>query len=178
MSLIHRHLCNFGGLWYLLSWNTEQSCGSLIVGKKMPRKEQLVSADNCHDGRRIDTLTGITFYPEVFYQGYRVFLRHWHPESSEPMVRCTINYDTISRSVKSPSVMDIVASQEKAAQTGLPEDDKRWRTLSKQWSFKNKAAISALEDDGWVQDYDSGLSRFVHVDDLDKVEGPPPEGPF
>jgi hypothetical protein len=31
---------------------------------------------------------------------------------------------------------------------------------------------------GWKWDWRDGGEKYFHVDDLEKIEGPPPEGPF
>jgi hypothetical protein len=48
------------------------------------------------------------------------------------------------------------------------------------WSRQQQEAkISELEAEGWKWDRRDGVGRgYVHVDDLEKVEGPPPEGAF
>ena len=48
------------------------------------------------------------------------------------------------------------------------------------WSRQQREAkIAELEAEGWKWDRRDGIGRgYVHVDDLEKVEGPPPEGAF
>jgi hypothetical protein len=43
---------------------------------------------------------------------------------------------------------------------------------------KASELIEALTRDGWLWDQRAGGWKFIHVDDLEKIEGPPPEGPF
>ncbi len=38
--------------------------------------------------------------------------------------------------------------------------------------------IKTLINDGWQWDQRVGGIKYVHVDDLEKIEGPPPEGAF
>ena len=40
------------------------------------------------------------------------------------------------------------------------------------------ALLEQLLAEGWEYSAWEGLARAVHVDDLEKIEGPPPEGPF
>jgi len=144
MTLIYNQLCQYKGVWHLVSWDTEQRRGSLIVGKAMPRVGDYVSADNYHDGIAIDSCQDITFFPEVYYRGVQVFPQHWHPESSEPLVACHMPLN--------------VRPGETAEQS--------------------RARRQTLLDEGWTYSAWEGLARYVHVDELQKIEGPPPEGAF
>ena len=38
--------------------------------------------------------------------------------------------------------------------------------------------VRELQADGWTWEFREGCEKYVHVDDLEKIEGPPPEGAF
>jgi len=43
---------------------------------------------------------------------------------------------------------------------------------------QSRARRQTLLDEGWTYSAWEGLARYVHVDELQKIEGPPPEGAF
>jgi len=43
---------------------------------------------------------------------------------------------------------------------------------------QSRARRQTLLDEGWAYSAWEGLARYVHVDELQKIEGPPPEGAF
>ena len=42
----------------------------------------------------------------------------------------------------------------------------------------NDIAVEALKEDGWSCSPREGCVKYLHVDELEKIEGPPPDGPF
>lgn len=91
-------------------------------------------------------LDGITFFPELKYQGCKVYPWHgWRHDSAEPILSCLIG--------------DLRASPDETA------DDVRARR-------------ERLVAQGWEDGGRDGVAGYVHVDDIEKFEGPPPDGPF
>lgn len=39
-------------------------------------------------------------------------------------------------------------------------------------------AVERLRADGWGVDIMEGAFKYIHVDELEKIEGPPPDGAF
>ncbi len=90
----------------------------------------------------------IRFFPEIRYRGCRVYPRAWHPTAHEPILKIFAD--------------DIDVSKYFKANPQVNTSDLR----------------KALIADGWDWDAREGGVKSVHVDELEKIEGPPPEGPF
>jgi hypothetical protein len=94
------------------------------------------------------TTDGIRFFPEIRYRGCKVYPVWWHRESSEPLLA-----------------------------VHLPPRDLDFSNF-----FVRPPKLDdlqrAMEADGWQGDGREGWHKYVHVDELEKIEGPPPEGPF
>lgn len=91
----------------------------------------------------------ITFYPELRYRGCKVTPESWHLESVEPIVKCLL----------------------------MPEDLDTEAMLG----IKDLAAWARpkyMREAGWEWDPRDGGTKYIHVDDLEKIEGPPPKGAF
>jgi hypothetical protein len=65
-----------------------------------------------------------------------------------------------------------------AERTGSPTDADRWRDIVSRQGQASLRLRQQLVEDGWTDEGGDGLVRYVHVDDLEKIEGPPPEGAF
>jgi hypothetical protein len=99
------------------------------------------------------TLEDIALYPVIRYRGCRVWPEVWHPDAVEPLVRCRLE------------THDLNPASEFGRHTGsgiLPYDEFAARVTA----------------DGWQWDMREGGTKYIHVDDLEKIEGPPPAGPF
>jgi hypothetical protein len=88
------------------------------------------------------------FFPEIRYRGCKVSPWAWHPTAHEPILR-------------------IDGSNLDGYRLNGPFN-----------AGPNFDFTAALLADGWEGDDYLGWSRYVHVDELEKIEGPPPEGPF
>ena len=110
----------------------------------MPREGLFVDADPSHDGQRLNSLSGITFYPEVRYRGMIVHPCAWHPESTEPILKVLTG--RWLRKVSSDEAAEIMET--------------------------------ATKELGWEWDHHHGSGGYIHVDELEKIEGPPPDGVF
>lgn len=96
----------------------------------------------------------VAFYPEIFYHGLKVIPVMWHPDSDEPVLMCEAMPATI-RDVSSPYFLEIsrsVGGAQYAEEVMLP--------------------------DGWQRPDRAVYQKYLHVDELEKIEGPPPDGPF
>ena len=88
------------------------------------------------------------FFPEIRYRGSKVYPWGWHPTAREPILKIFAD--------------DIDASKYFIGNPLVNTSDLR----------------RALIADGWDWDAREGGFKYVHVDELEKIEGPPPEGPF
>ncbi len=118
-------------------------------------------------------LDSITFYPEVRYWGMVVHPEQWHPESGEPLLHCRLMGNEIHRMTDPPERV------EAAAVAGRSESDRqRWLQLVEEAKARARELRTRLVDDGWLDQAGEGLVKYVRVDDLEKIEGPPPKGAF
>ncbi len=90
----------------------------------------------------------LRLFPEIRYHGCKVYPYGWHTTAREPMLQIFAD--------------DIDASKYFKANPLANTTDLR----------------RALIADGWDWDAREGGFKYVHVDELEKIEGPPPEGPF
>jgi len=104
--------------------------------------------------KSLPTIEGISFYPEIRRLGYPLRPVMWHPEREEPILKCYLDNGELTQDLT------------------CHNDLGKWNRIYEE----RKAAFRA---DGWCwPDPREGCEKYVHVDDLEKVEGPPPEGPF
>lgn len=101
--------------------------------------------------KHLESIAGIRFFPEIRYRGVRVLPYSWHPTEAAPVLLVDVN----------------------------PND----RDLYTRYFIKppnnHDEMLRALKLDGWdVYDGREGAWKYVHVDELEKIEGPPPEGLF
>jgi hypothetical protein len=119
------------------------------------------------------TFEGITFYPETRYWGMPVHPEHWHRESEEPLLCCRLMGDEIHRLTGPPGLA------EASRLAGRSEADRQhWLGLVEEAKARGRELRTRLVEDGWLDGGGEGLVKYVHVDDLEKIEGPPPEGAF
>lgn len=93
------------------------------------------------------SLDRIVFYPEVLYRGIRVWPSHWDLKSSELMVSCRMMPDDVD--------------QLKLFGCETPD----YTTFH-----------ALMTNDGWRWDMRDGGVRYIHINDLEKIEGPLPDG--
>ena len=147
-------LCERQGVVYLAGASSNPAWSgwvSLIARKQDPLTHDLAWR---HEETRSYTslapgrLADIRFFPEIRYRGCKVYPEWWHRESSEPLLAVLL----------------------------LPSD------LDFSKFFLRPPTLDdlqrAMEADGWQGDGREGWHKYVHVDELEKIEGPPPEGPF
>lgn len=90
----------------------------------------------------------IRFFPEIRYRGCKVYPEWWHRESSEPLLAVHL----------------------------LRNDLDLEKFFVRPPSFND--LLRAMAADGWQGDAREGWHKYIHVDELEKIEGPPPEGAF
>lgn len=95
----------------------------------------------------------IVFYPEIYYRGCRVSPQYWQRESAEPILNCFLQPEDIG--------VDLLGG------AAIPDYVREYPEFHR-----------LVRADGWAWDAMDGGTRYIHVDDLEKIEGPPPEGPF
>ena len=141
-------LCRFNNHWFLctgIDLYTDRCW--LRSGPKMHYPDTfqpLPPAGSVMHGS-IEGVEHVTFYPEIRYDGLRVFPENWHFDNTDPVVMCHI-----------PSPRRFPNESKEAVQ-----------------QHREELIAQGFEDGGR-----EGLKGYVHVDDLEKIEGPPPEGPF
>lgn len=128
---------------------------ALRVGLHMPHEEGFkpLPPAGVLLSKQYESTLGIRFYPEIYHQGCCVAPRSWHFTSSEPLLRCV------------------------AAPSNLSELDSKYHHDIAQ-RVRAKYPEDVLRADGWNQVERGVFEKFIHVDDLEKIEGPPPEGAF
>ncbi len=126
--------------------------------------------------RFMDTMVGITFYPEVRYRGMKVFPERWLAEGAEPLLYCRLMGDQITKRIGAlPAVWEAFKVAER---TKDPAAVEKWRTLARDSERGSFALREFLISEGWRDEGGDGLVRYLHVDELEKTEGPPSEGAF
>jgi hypothetical protein len=125
----------------------------------------------------------IAFYPELRYRGLKVHPEHWHRESAEPLLYCRMMGDQIMYAT--PRWNDFVQARDaleaETRQRSLPDDDPllvRWREAIRRHDEAAAEIRGQLVAGGWKDEVQEGLTRYVHVDELEKIEGPPPDTEF
>jgi hypothetical protein len=91
------------------------------------------------------------FYPELRFKGLVVTPRWWGSNSEEPILRIQMMPEH-KYFVQSPYYSGPKATGEES-----------WQRL---------------HDDGWEPAGKGEWERWAHVDELEKIEGPAPDGPF
>lgn len=116
-------------------------------------------------------VNGVTFYPNIYYHGLRVWLEGWVPNTPDPVFYCRIvpEIEDVERSpyYSGPSL----------AQVNQAKDRNRdeWARLLAQREKGYEDLFQRLVEDGWARPGIDEFTRMVHIDELDKIEGPPPE---
>lgn len=146
-------LCTWNGEWVLCGRGPANG-----VGCGMGVRPSLASWAQSHGMTRAGTgafwskavshTGGIRFFTELRFRGNKVYPQAWHPTAGEPLVK-----------VFAPSIS------------------------GRDYFFANPPTTAedfyrALRADGWDWSEREGGTRYCHVDELEKIEGPPPEGPF
>lgn len=150
-------LCRYRGDWYLSTGiSRERGLCTLRCSPAMPHPRDfkpLPPVGAVLYGS-VPDVEEITFFPEIRRLGYPLQPVAWHTESEEPMLKCYLSNPVVGKQIKE---FDDLAKRAR-------EYDER---------------IVALKVDGWHwPDPREGCEKYLHVDELEKVEGPPPDGPF
>lgn len=183
-------LCNWNSEWFLASKARAETPSCALIGgswsrlSKLGFQHELLSVgvpgeSGYHEAHRwhkfMPSMVGIIFYPTLHYRGLRVYPEYWHPESHEPLLHCRMMGDAITRAVQTESLPE---ASDHATQTGKKEDADRWRSLVAKQVAASLSLRQNLVNEGWTDQGSDGLVRFVYVDELEKIEGPPPKGAF
>ncbi len=142
--------------WYIAERANPQSSGCAIrVGANMPNEGGFGPPPGVglYLVKQLESTAGLQFFPYVYYRGCRVWPEAWDRESEEPILRCLAmpnNFEDITS--------DYFRKIGKGIGAIYPGD--------------------VLRADGWEQIARGEYVKFFHVDDLEKIEGPPPEGVF
>ncbi len=148
-------LCEFRGNWYLSTGISAANGCTLRCGARMPHPagfKPLPPVGALLYGSVFE-IEAITFFPIIRRLEYPLRPVMWHPEREEPILKCYLDNSELTR--------DLTCYNDLA----------RWNRIYKE----RKAALWA---DGWHwSDPREGCEKYLHVDELEKIEGPPPEGP-
>lgn len=141
------------GEWFLAAFAPHiQGCNLSSV------REPIAQRDKFHLWRDLiyvqshAPLDGIIFYPDLFYHGLSVAPQMWHTETIEPILCCQAM----------PQEGDL--------------DDPYFVTLLKDSQRDHYG--NRLLADGWTRTDKFVYEKYIHIDDLEKAEGPPPNGSF
>jgi hypothetical protein len=142
---------HFDGFWVLAGRAMGNSPGvSICVGAKMPTVGDMeLNFAGYFYSRYVTNLEQYRFFPEIRWRGCKVTPEHWKPDSAEPILHVRM----MPWDLNVQSVIGV-------------EDP----TLGE---FRTR-----LAELGWTYDVREGATAWLHVDDLEKVEGPLPEGRF
>ncbi len=143
-------LCRDDAFWYCSTGvsRDKDQCG-VRCGSQMAQPDGLLPLPPAGAQRYgLRPFRGIRFFPEIRYRGCKVYPEWWHRESSEPLLAVLL----------------------------LPSDLELSKFFVRPPAFGDLQR--AMEADGWHGDGREGWHKYVHVDELEKIEGPPPEGPF
>lgn len=151
-------LCQYNDKWFLSTGiNQEKGICWLRCGPKMPHDETFQPLPPAGMGGVLYGYTDhpeeVIFYPEIYYAGMKVWPQAWDWERSEPILRC----------LAMPNSLEDL-------------DSDYFRKIAKEIGATYPSEI--LRADGWEQIGRGEYIKYIHVDDLEKIEGPPPEGPF
>ncbi|MBL0871368.1 MAG: hypothetical protein IBJ18_12420 [Phycisphaerales bacterium] len=94
--------------------------------------------------------TGMTFFPELRYRGCRVTPVFWHATATEPLLLVHMTQEDLDFS----------------------------KYFVKPPNRTGHEIKRAMEADGWSWDLREDGYRYLHVDELEKIEGQPPESSF
>jgi hypothetical protein len=149
-------LCTFRNKWFLCTGiNYEKGTCGLRTGKRMSHPRDFRPLPPMGDQMLGSVPMGpdITFFPNIAFHGMQVVPQYWEFESEEPILVL----------MATPCTMEDV---------NTPYYD----AIRERIGARYPAEI--LMADGWEQPGQGEFVKRVHVDDLEKIEGPPPEGPF
>ncbi|MDQ7013677.1 MAG: hypothetical protein Q9O74_07230 [Planctomycetota bacterium] len=157
------------------NWPEVQSLGFIKEVRSVGTQGQSGYSVNIKYHRYMSTMSDITFYPELHYWGMRVTPEHWHFTSPEPLLFCRLMDNEIFLATRIPGGPEAL---KRAVEKKDKHAEAEWRRIGEANSQTLAAMRRKLLADGWEDHGMDGLVKYVHVDDLEKIEGPPPRGPF
>lgn len=148
-------LCQLNGNWYLAKRGDHglDRC-TLFVARTMPGSEGFVDVGNQDLAKEVSISSDMRFFPKATIRTLAVCMTNWKRGTIDPIVKCEIpipSFETFGKS-----------------KAWIEEEGRR---MCREF----EALRTQLVSRGWIFDGREGGSGFLHVDDLDKVEGPPPE---
>lgn len=175
-------LCSRDAQWFLAGSSGDprwSGAFSIRVGPGMNRapgfdwrNEPGYSHAIVQEGRRGE----FQFFRELLFQRMRVHPEWWHFEAAEPLLHCRLRGDQITQKVG--LLPEILRARAAADQSGDPADHESWRQLCMAAEKAAFALRAELVNEGWKDQSGDGLVKYLHVEELEKIEGPPPEGAF
>jgi hypothetical protein len=145
-------LCSFEGIVHLASnYIGGPDCSICVPPIATGVAGYDYRADRMGNWLKRPGMCGVTFYPELLWRGMRVVPICWKRDSKDPILLC------LGR-----------ASEDAFGTEAIPADTPR-----------NAEAVTAmLRASGWDAVVNNDPRKWIHVDELEKIEGPPPDGSF
>lgn len=148
-------LCRWNNNWYLSSGvNRAAGICWLRSGANMPRPSHFAAVPpvGSHFYGQVPLSSDIAFFPKIYYHGLPVTPLAWSADSSEPMLHCC--------AMPSQGQLDSPYFARVLENSGSRLDANR------------------LVADGWLNPERGVYEKYVHVDEIEMVEGAVPDGPF
>lgn len=184
-------LCKWSEEWLVASKASSETPSCALMGGAWPRlsrltfKQEVLSVgkpgdpdyrEHCRWHKFMATMVGITFYPTLRYMGIPVYVgRSWHPDSEEPLLGLLLG--DINPTIEAETGLTVAMMPE--VNRRRADDEEAWKRFHDRWKEGGAKVMQRILNDGWERTL-HGFFKYVHVADpnLEKIEGPPPEGPF
>lgn len=151
-------LAQWNGVWAIASRLRGNSTGCALrapncVGPQLADEgfEPISTSTFWH--KYFPSTSGIAFYPSVFYHGLKIWPQAWDRESEDPILQC----------LAMPANFDELNSD-------------YFRTMAKRINARYPGDV--LIADGWERKGRAEYVKALHVNEIEMIEGPPPEGEF
>ena len=148
-------LCRWNGCWFLSTGinRAKDICyARCSIAMPSPKHFLPLPPAGVHVQGTIVGVSEVIFFPRLYYHDLPVQPVSWHPESVDPLIRCT--------SMPEAGMLDHQYFQE----------------------ILERSNIDHLGDpllaDGWSRPDKFVYSKVLHVDELEKIEGPVSDGSF
>lgn len=149
-------LCQCHENWYLSTGiNHERDVCWLRAGAKTPSPEEFKPLPPVGAVRYVPVTidSEMIFYPEIYYRAMRVWPGSRDQYQAEPILRC----------LAMPGSLDEL-------------DSDHFRDLARGIDARSPSEV--LMADGWARTGQAEYVMYLHIDELDLIESPPPDGVF
>lgn len=152
--------------WFLLSWRDDLGAGSLEVGRRVPHSADFVLLPHAaYPSRRIASMAGLRWYPELRHMGVRITPVAWSNECDQPVLHCLLCFPAVAELHSDPEWEMLIRSD-----PFDPELAARRQAKEVAWTAATSEHWKALKVDGWEERFERGsLVRDLHVDEIEKL---------